>query len=278
MTTNDPTPAEAIAQRQAEFNMQAPLVGPTTAEDAYRAAPPSEARDLEAPARSPELPMRKTPQQLFGAAIFAAVSLAFVYMILQGRVWELRANLPIVVPLGSLALIYSGGMLLPRNVAAAILGMDGSQGEKMLRFRRRYALIIPKGGGDAVFEPLPKDKHAFVPKLKPKGIYVTDGGASIRITRWVAPGTIVLVYNQSNPEPVNRQGIAGFTAEHLDNMVGGLTQEWVSGQWSRIMGFTGVNKKRLLLFVVAIVVGYFLLRQYQGNFGGGLFGLFGGLF
>lgn len=274
-TSDDPSDSSRnIADEQSRLNEATPVALDLTAEQKWQAADDAQ-RQATKPPQPPQPTYKSNPERILGAIIFTTTVSALLYMILSGRLHELRNNLAIVVPLGGLAIIYSGTLLLPIHIADGMLGLNKNSGEKMLRLRRSYAFIIPKAGIDATILPL---NRPHFKAMTPPGIYEARSSARIRVPKWIPAGAYLTVYNQGNPEPVNDQTPNGFTAQHVHNAVGGLTQELVSGSWAAALGLTTTNRKRLFLFALALGAGYLLLRWYQSNYGGSIFGLFGGLF
>lgn len=281
MTNNNPTndpvpesPAEPqLDDAQATAQLAVPAKSPT-AEQVHDAMPDEDLAQLDAEGGMRPMPMRKPVERIIGGLVFVAASMTYLYLVMQGRHQEITGNY-VAAGLAAVVLGYSGTMLLPIPVAAKMLGLEGKPADKILRFRKRYAMIIPKGGQkNAEFVEL---KAPNFKAMNPPGIYDASVGNTVRIPKWIPRGTELLVFNQSNPQPVNHQPIYGYTAEHVHSQVGGLTQEYVTGGWAKALGLSTPNRKRLLIMAGLLVVGYLVLRWYQDEYGGSIFSFFGGI-
>lgn len=205
--------------------------------------------------------MRPARERLVGALGFLALTIAFGYAIVNGHLDELTANLSVVVPLGGLLAMGSVALLLPIPIVAEAVGVGKKWGDKVRR-GRSYAAILAKSG-DMEFVPI---KGPIVRTKNPPAVYEPTVPTRVLVTKTIRRGSYLTIFNHSNPQPVNGQGIKGYTAEHVHNLVGGLLTSAVDRSWALGVGLVAPNRKRLLLMAGVALLAYFLFQWYQGRY------------
>lgn len=209
----------------------------------------------------PPMPLRPARERLVGALILFTLTGTFAHLTVHGRLQELQDHLTVTVPLGGILALSGTALLLPIPIVAEAMGLSKHNGEKVKR-GRSYAAII-ETNGDLLLAPI---KGPAVATKQPPALYEPKLSARVRVPKTIRAGSYLTIFNHGNPQPVNEQGIKGFTAEHAHNLVGGILSSTVNGAWANSLGLS-LNRRRLILMLAAGVLLYLLYQWYRGRYG-----------